>query len=372
MSPTPRAGSLSVALVCPYDVSVPGGVQYQVLGLAEALARLGASVTVVAPGEPGMSRVASLDHVNVGRAVAVPANGSLAPVALSPATLGRTARALRRGSFDTVHVHEPMVPVVGLSALGAARAPVIATFHRSGLDALYRAEGVALRPLTRRILRAVAVSEAARATAEAALGLHSIHLVPNGVVLPVVPEARNRERSVVPTIVFFSRHEERKGLGVLLEAFSALEVPSRLVVMSDGPLTRSLRARYPDSDRLTWLGRLPPEEKVAHLAAADVACAPSLGGESFGVVLLEAMAAGAAVVASDLPGYRAAAGDAARLVPPGDPVALSAALGELLSDPAERSRLAEAGRRRAEEHDMARVAACYLALYEALASEAAS
>jgi len=374
VEPTPSR--LSVALVCPYDLSVPGGVQYQVLALAEALSALGTCVTVVAPGEPEQPRWAGdqpapppFDLVNLGRSLAVPVNGSRAPVALSPRSAARTARCLRGRRFDAVHVHEPMTPLVGLASLLAAQAPLVATFHRAGLDPLYRAEGLALRPLARRIRTAVAVSEAARATAQAALGLEEVAVVPNGVRLtPGRPLSRGREGHDRPTVVFFSRHEERKGLAVLLEAFAAVPPPARLVVMSDGPLTADLRARHPSSDRLEWIGRVSAEEKDAVLASADIACAPSLGGESFGVVLLEAMAAGAAVVASDLPGYRLAAGEAARLVPPGDPAALAAALTELLTDEAARLRLAEAGLRRAEEHDISRVAARYLELYAAAAS----
>jgi phosphatidylinositol alpha-mannosyltransferase len=362
---------LSVALVCPYDLSVPGGVQYQVLGLAGELARRSLPVTVVAPGDPRDERPPGVNFVPVGRAIPVPANGSLAPVCLSPLAARRAALELRRGAFDVVHVHEPMTPLVGLAGLVAARAPVLATFHRSGLDRLYRAEALALRPLAGRIRTAVAVSDPAKATVTEALGLRRVEIVPNGVVLSEgrsdgggAPAREERQ----PTVTYLGRHEARKGLAVLLEAFGRVTRPARLVVMSDGPLTPSLRERYPSSERIEWVGTVDSATKRRLLASADVVCVPSLGGESFGVVLLEAMAASTAVVASDIPGYRLAAGDAALLVPPGDPTALAEALEGLLDDPVARRRLAEAGVRRAEEHSMRRVADRYLGLYSAIAS----
>ncbi|MDA8038471.1 MAG: glycosyltransferase family 4 protein [Actinomycetota bacterium] len=354
-----------VALVCPYDVSVPGGVQTQVIALAEELVVLGTRVTVVAPGGVPSRAAGDVAYIDVGRALRVAANGSRAPVALSPAAVVRTAGALHRDCFDVVHVHEPMVPLVGLSALAAARAAVVATFHRSGLDLAYRAEAKALGGLARRIVTPVAVSEAARETAVRALGFTDVAIVPNGV--RIVPGGHG-DKAPVPTVVFVGRHESRKGLAVLLEAFGFVEQPARLVVIGEGPETPALRARFASDRRLEWCGAVDDETRRLLVSSADLFCAPSLGGESFGVVLLEAMAVGTAVVASDIPGYRLAAGDAAELVPPGDPVALAGALNRLLADGERRAALAATGRLRAEEHSMARVASRYLELYEAALS----
>jgi phosphatidylinositol alpha-mannosyltransferase len=174
-------------------------------------------------------------------------------------------------------------------------------------------------------------------------------------------EPRSSER---PAILFVGRHEPRKGLAVLLDAFAGLERDAVLWVASSGPQTSSLRARrVPDVE---WLGRVSESEKAARLRGATIACAPSIEGESFGVVLLEAMAAGTAVIASDLTGYRAVArGDnEARLVPPGDVAALRGALRDLLDDPGERERLAKAGTERAEEFSIDHLAEQFVPIYE--------
>jgi phosphatidylinositol alpha-mannosyltransferase len=338
----PGASSiLRIALVCPYSLSRPGGVQGQVLGLARGLGGRGLEVTVFAPADATAGVFApsggtdGFDLVATGRAVALPANGSVAPVSLSVTAVVRAVRALRSGCFDIVHVHEPFTPGVPYGLLVArGLPPLVGTFHRSGGSPFY----TALRPLTRRLVRRYAVrcavSEAARATAHQALGGH-YELAFNGVELDryrdVDPWPTDR-----PTVLFLGRHEERKGLAVLLSAFDRFRSDHQrsgdrgptpvLWVAGDGPETGTLRRLHPDSAHLRWLGVIAEEEKVRRLVAADILCAPSLGGESFGMVLLEAMAARTAVVASDIAGYRDAAGGHARLVPPGDVTALAGAL----------------------------------------------
>jgi phosphatidylinositol alpha-mannosyltransferase len=217
--------------------------------------------------------------------------------------------------------------------VGRALPPIVATFHRSGRSAFYDT----LKPLTRRLARRFsvrcAVSPAARATAEEALGgRYDVGF--NGVEI-------DRFRGVDPwpdpgsgsTVLFLGRHEERKGLGVLLSAFEHLRQGDNaptLWVAGDGPQTAALRRAHPDAPDLHWLGVLSEEEKVRRLVAADVVCAPSLGGESFGMVLLEAMAARAVVGASDIDGYREAGGGHALLVPPDDASALAKGLDRAL------------------------------------------
>lgn len=312
------------------------------LGLARALSGRGHRVAVFAPTDGPYEGPPGVELVVCGHSVAVAANGSSAPVSLSPVAAVRALRTVRRGAFDVVHVHEPFAP--GLTTallLTSRRPPVVATFHRSGPSALYRVAGRLAAPATRRIEARCAVSEAAAATASDALG-GSYRIIPNAVDV-----AAYRAATPWPAdgraVLFLGRHEERKGLGVLLEAFAMLSAGGRvpdaeLWVAGDGPQTSTLRARYAGLAGCRWLGVVTEEEKRRRLAGAHVLCAPSLGGESFGVVLLEGMAAGALVVASDIDGYRQAAGGMAELVPPGDPGALAAALASTLTLPPDEHR----------------------------------
>ncbi len=358
-------------MVCPYSLSRPGGVQGQALGLARALRRRGHTVTVLAPvgGRRGATDGGSPPGgatVGIGRPVGLRSNGSVAPVTLSPAAAWRVARFARHHA-DVVHLHEPLAPVAGYGCLAGAGVPVVGTFHRSGGSAWYRA----LRPVAGwaagRLVVRCAVSEAARATAEAALG-RPCEVLFNGVEVDRFAGAAPAPTGGTPTVLFLGRHEERKGLGVLLAAFDQVPGPATLWVAGDGPATAALRARFPETPARQWLGVLTDDEVAARLAGADVLCAPSLGGESFGMVLLEGMAAGCAVVASDIDGYREAARGHAALVPPGDAPALAAALRQALADAAAGTGAAtDEARRAAADHagrwSMDRLAACYESRY---------
>ncbi len=370
--------------MCPYDLGVPGGVQTQVTGLAEELSLLGHAVVVIAPGAPGppAGRPGPVRYERAGKSIGIPVNGSRAPVCLDPRSVPATLRALRRRQLDVVHVHEPMAPLVGLAAAAFGPRPVVATFHRSGSDAAYLAEGRALRPVTRRLAAAFAVSEAARETAGDVLGLRDLPIVPNGVRLSAggrrtsgapVPGSPGRiSGAPVPgprRIAFVGRHEERKGLSVLIDAMAGLGGDVALDVVGDGPRTAALRQRTSGDNRICWLGRLDDTSKAAVVAGSDLFVAPSLRGESFGVVLLEAMAEGTPVLASDLPGHRAAAGGAAVFVPAGDASALAGAISSLLGDEEARASLSAAGRARAEECSMAAVARSYVELYCSVAGQ---
>lgn len=370
---------MRVAMVCPYDWSVPGGVQAQAEGLASALQRAGLDVVVVAPvTDPTRQRLSGdFELVGVGKSVSFAANGSRAPVAPTPAAMARTVAALRRIRSDVVHVHEPLVPGPPLAALIAGPRPMLGTFHRSGWDALYRAEGLALRRAAHRLDAAVAVSDAARETAAKVLGSHlgPISVIPNGVDLQRYAGGAGVDSMPAPlTIVFVGRHEERKGLVVLLEAFERLKKDAtssdvrsaRLNVVGDGPATTQLKERFGGDDAVVWLGAVDDEEKARLLACADVFVAPSVRGESFGVVLLEAMAAGTPVIASDLPGYRLAAGEAALFVPPADAPALAAELEVVLADSSERERLRGLAEKRVRGFSLDAIAEQYVALYESL------
>jgi phosphatidylinositol alpha-mannosyltransferase len=350
-----------IAQVCPYSLSIPGGVQGQVLGLASSLRRIGHDVTVLAPTDtpPSDPGVRSL-----GPTVPLSANGSIARIAPGLASVRRTMAALKDGRYDVVHVHEPLVPGPAMASLLYDLSPMIGTFHRSGASHAYAAFDPLVRRWARRLVVRCAVSPEALATAEAALG-GTYELVFNAVDIEPYVAAEPRPTSG-PTIFFIGRHEERKGLAVLLEAWTRLPPGTRCWVAGTGPDTAALQARFSGVEGLEWLGRISDEERAPRMKGADVVCVPSLHGESFGVVLLEAMAAGSPVVASDLPGYRTVATDGvdALLVPPGDPGALANALRRALDDRGLAAKLVEAGRRRADELSMDRLAAVYVGFYE--------
>jgi len=297
----------------------------------------------MAPVDDGARLPPGVEVVATGRSVPVRGNGSVAPISLSVSAARSALRILRSGGFDLIHVHEPFTPGLPYGLLGArGLPPMVATFHRSGGSPFY----TALRPLTTRLARRFAVrcavSAAAESTAVAALG-GTYKIGFNGVEVDAYRsvEPWPKER---PTVLFVGRHEGRKGLGVLLEAFDALATTTTvrdgapggvaqpvLWVAGEGPQTGTLRRSYPGSSDIHWLGVISDQEKARRLVAADLVCAPSLGGESFGMVLLEAMAARAVVVASDIDGYREAADGHALLVPPGDGRALGGALSAVLS-----------------------------------------
>jgi phosphatidylinositol alpha-mannosyltransferase len=375
---SPGSPILRVALVCPYSLSRPGGVQGQVVGLARVLSGRGNPVTVFAPLDDIADVPDGIDLVVSGRSVPVPANGSRAPVSLSPRAVAHGVTALRRGRFDVVHVHEPFAPGLPYGLLVASGIPpLVATFHRSGSSVFYSLLGPVAKLAARRFAVRCAVSEAARQTAAAAIG-GDYQVVFNGVEVDRFRDADPWPREG-PTIVFLGRHEERKGLRVLLEAFDSLPgggAAAVLWIAGDGPETESLQRRFPESPTIRWLGVLTEEEKERRLAAADVLCAPSLGGESFGMVLLEAMAANTLVVASDIDGYRDVVGDDGVLVPPGDAHALAGALEAILTtgesgtdgsgDDRRPARLAAASAR-AEQWSMNRLAERYETLYRSAA-----
>jgi len=279
-----------------------------------------------------------VDLHQTGRSVSLPGNGSVAPVTISLNAVLRARRTLCSGFYDVVHVHEPFTPGLPYGLLvGRGLPPLVATFHRSGVGRLYRA----FRPLTGRLVDRIAVccavSESARDTAAAALGgTYAVGF--NGVEVSRYRDAAPWP-SERPTILFLGRHEERKGLGILLAAvtggsdavWSAVGRRPRLWIAGDGPQTDALRRSVPAVADVEWLGVLSETEKEQRLVAADILCAPSFGGESFGMVLVEAMAARTVVVASDIDGYRQTAGGHAVLVPPGQERALAEAVSAVLS-----------------------------------------
>jgi phosphatidyl-myo-inositol alpha-mannosyltransferase len=350
-----------VMLSSPYSLSLFGGVQAQVLGLAHALRAKGVEARVLAPcdgppPEPGIT--------TIGPSTRLPSNGSVAPVAAGRAVARRTIEALRTFEPDVVHLHEPFGPGANHAALVGTSIPAVGTFHsaRAGRNPWYQTFRSPLRPLLRRITVATAVSEQAARQIALTFGTEC-ELVPNGVEV-----RRFAEGDTIPTsrpaICFVGRLEPRKGVAVLLDAFARLDRNAELWMAGDGPLRRQLEQRAVPN--VAWLGGVTNDEKQMRLRSATIACFPAVDGESFGVVLVEAMAAGAAVVASDIDGYR----DVARhqrealLIDPLDVDALAAALRALLDDDVRRKELVAGGRARADEFSMDVLAERFLGIYE--------
>lgn len=347
---------MKIALACPYAWDRFGGVQTHVRALAGELRRRDHEVVVLAPGAghhpPGPGVVLT------GRALPVPANGSVAPLAFGPLTAAAVRRALRAFGPDVLHVHEPLIPSVSLIALWNARCPVVGTFHAAaGSSVGYRLARPILERAARKLKFRTAVSNAAKALAGTYFPGDFL-ITPNGVDL----ERFERATALVPTdrgrsVLFFSRIEKRKGLTVLMDAVAKLDDPTiELVIGGAGPGEKDARSRA-SSARINarFVGRVDEENVPGLFRSATVFCAPGLGGESFGIVLIEAMAAGAPVVCSDLPGFREVAAGAAVLVPPGDADALAAVLRRLLDSPRDRDEMSERSRRRAKLYEWSRL-----------------
>jgi phosphatidylinositol alpha-mannosyltransferase len=329
---------------------------------------MGVDARVLAPSDgpppgPGI--------ISVGPTFRYPQNGSIAPIASGRAVANRTLEALRSFAPDVLHLHEPFSPGANHAALLGTDIPAVGTFHAAypGRNGWYDALRLPLRRVIQRLAVRTAVSVEAQRNIESTFGL-PCEILPNGVEIDayaaVEPWPAPR-----PAILFVGRHEPRKGLGVLIDAFRGLDHDAVLWIAGLGPQTTTLRAVAPDDGRIEWLGVIGDEEKARRLRAATVACFPSIEGESFGVVLLEAMAAGAAVVASDITGYRdvSRAGRDALLVPPGDVSALRDALALALGDADLRAARVDAGRERAGEFAMPRLAASFVEHYESVLAQ---
>ena len=351
---------LRIGIVSPYSLTIPGGVQQQVLGLARSLRAKGHEVRVLGPcdGPPPDAFVTPL-----GNSLPTAVNGSIAPLAPDASAALRTIRALNDEAFDVVHVHEPLVPGPSLTALLVKMAPVVATFHSAGESAAYRTFSRQLKWVASRIDIRVAVSKDAVELAQRYIG-GDYEVLFNGIELGdySTPSTSPRENA----IFFIGRHEERKGLSNLLEALAKLPPDVRLWIASDGPQTAELKTRFASDTRIDWLGRISDAEKISRMGRASVFCAPSLHGESFGVVLLEAMAAGTPVVASNLDGYRNVATDdeTALLVETGNVASLASALARVLVDSRLSARLTANGREHAQRFSMNALADRYIEMYE--------
>jgi phosphatidyl-myo-inositol alpha-mannosyltransferase len=368
---------VKVGLVCPYTWDVPGGVQAHVHDLALALIGLGHDVSVITPADDDSALPPYI--VSTGRAVPVPYNGAVARMAFGPLSARRVRRWLREGDFDVVHVHEPTTPSLSLLATWSFDGPLVATFHTSvqrarTLAAAYPILQTALEKISARI----AVSQAARRTLVEHLGGDAV-MIPNGVSMAAFAD-------VEPfpgwpgdggALGFLGRFEEaRKGLPVLLAAFEKLAADRpglRLLIAGPGDPDEVRRALPAELlDRVELLGQVSDVDKARMLRSVDVYVAPNIGGESFGIVLLEAMAVGTPVLASDLEAFRAVldSGRSGQLFATGDSDDLAAKAAELLDDPAARAALVPLGRATARSYDWSTVARDIVRVYETVALDA--
>jgi len=351
---------MRVGMISPYSLTVPGGVQNQILALAKSIRRFGTDVRILGPcdGPPPDTGITPL-----GNSLPTATNGSIAPLAPDAAAQLRVIRALRDEQFDVLHVHEPLAPGPTITSIVLKQSPIVATYHRSGHSKFYDYFNRPARWVASRVEINCAVSEEAAKTARDALG-GSYEILFNGIDLDLFET--QIEKSATPTVLFIGRHEPRKGLQVLLEAFRYLPHDVRLWIASEGPETEKLKGITANDDRIVWVGTMSDAEKRNRLQKCSVLCAPSLGGESFGIVLLEAMAARTPVVASAIPGYvkLARQGKDALLTKPGDPISLSDGLRSVLFTDNVATTFSESGRERAEQFSMDELAIRYQKIYQ--------
>jgi phosphatidylinositol alpha-mannosyltransferase len=364
-----------VGIVCPYSFDVPGGVQYHVRDLAEHLIARGHDAQVLAPADESTELP---DWVtSCGRAAAIRYNGSVARLTFGPVTNARVNKWLAAHDFDLVHLHEPITPSASVIALLNAPddLPIVATFHTINLRSrAMQAAYPLVRPAMEKIRGRIAVSEDARRTVTTHLGGDAV-VIPNGVNTRVFREATPRGPWVgtpeAPTLAFLGRIDEpRKGLPVIAAAMPAVlerHPATRLLVAGPGDVDAA-RDLLPPVARgaTTFLGLVSDADKAALLASVSAYVAPHTGGESFGIVLVEAMAAGAPVVASDLPAFVRVLGEtgAGRTFANGDAAALGRTLAEVLGDGPALADMGETGIRRAQDFDWERVVSDILGVYE--------
>ena len=364
---------MRIGMVCPYSFDVPGGVQSHVLQLAEAMRERGQDVSVLAPSSPHVSLP---DYVvSAGRAFPIPYNGSVARVQFSPTVHGKVRRWLAEGEFDVLHLHEPNAPSLSLWALRVAEGPIVATFHTSTTKSLSLSllQGW-LRPSNEKIVGRIAVSDLARRWQMEALGSDAVE-IPNGVDVASFESAPLMPGYPRPgkTVLFLGRYDEpRKGMAVLVDALPALveRFPGLQVLIVGRGNEDELRTKVGRlAGHLRFLGLVDDAAKASALRSADVYCAPHTGGESFGIVLVEAMAAGTPVVASDLHAFRQVLrdGEAGRLVAVDDSAALADGLIAVLENDRLAKRYAAAGSSAVRRYDWSVVASQIMRVYETVA-----
>jgi len=356
---------VKIGLVSPYVYPLPGGVTEHVRYLYEGLRKRGHDVRIITSSH-GLQRSSDGDVIRIGKGFSVPANGSVGTLTVSPRFVSQVGDVLDRERFDLLHFHEPFVPFLSLVVLRQSTSVNVATFHAfGGFSPAYELGSRLLRPYARRLHGRIAVSAAARHFIDRYFP-GDYKVIPNGVDVDrfrrAVPIARWQDGT--RNILFVGRHEPRKGLVELLKAFRILRKTGcdcRLLIVGSGPQEREAR-RYVLTRRLQgveFLGRVSDDEKAQLFKTADVYASPATGRESFGIVLLEAMAAGTPIVCSDIHGYKGVVrrGREGLLVPPRKPKALASAIGQLLADDDLRAEMGRNGRERADDFSWERVTA---------------
>ena len=356
---------MKIGLVTPYIYPLPGGVNAHVGFLYQHLKARGHDVRIISSTH-GLQRASEGDIIRIGRGFSVPSNGSMGTLTISPRFLSQCRNVLADERFDLLHFHEPFVPFLSLVLLRESTSVNVATFHAyNGWSPAYEFGRRMLGSYARRLHGRITVSVAARYFIDKYFP-GDYKVIPNGVEVERFATARpiERWRDGTPNLLFVGRFEERKGLLHLLKAYRLLRREGRdcrLLVVGHGPQEREAR-RYVLTRRLggvELLGRVGDDEKARWFATSDIYVSPATGRESFGIVLLEAMAAGKPIVCSDIHGYKGVVrrGEQALLVPPRDARALADAIARLLDDPKERTRMGESGRERSHEFGWDRVAA---------------
>ncbi len=366
---------MRIGMVCPYSFDVPGGVQSHILQLAEVMHAAGHEVSVLAPASPHADTSLPDYVVSGGKAVPIPYNGSVARLRFGPATHRKVKKWLQQGDFDVLHLHEPNAPSLSMLALNIAEGPIVATFHTSTTKSLTLSvfEPI-LRPMHEKIVGRIAVSDLARRWQMEALGSDAVE-IPNGVDVASFATAPMLDGYPRPgrSILFLGRFDEpRKGMSVLMGALPAVVerfADIEVLVVGRGDEAELRETAGPLAGHLRFLGQVDDVQKAAAMRSADVYCAPNTGGESFGIVLVEAMAAGTAVVASDLDAFRRVLDDGrgGRLVSVDDPDDLAAGLIDVLSDDARRARYIECAAELVKRYDWSVVALQIMRVYETVA-----
>ena len=362
---------IRIGMVCPYGWDTPGGVQTHMKDLAEYLISEGHYVSVLAPVSDDSIRVEDY-LVNAGKPISIPVNGSVARVLFGPLASSRAKQWIAAGDFDLLHLHEPAIPSLSLLACSAAEGPIVGTFHVSTpkKKAIY-AIGPILEPIVEKLTARIAVSELARSTLKAHFDTDAV-VIPNGIDGQKYANAKvNPEYSAPNSIGFMGRFEEpRKGLQVLIDSLAIVArfIPNvKYLIAGPGDSEEFLKQLNPQlRSRIEFLGRLSDQEKESFLKSVDLYVAPNTGGESFGIILTEALSAGTAVVASDIPAFKAVLenGEVGALFKNQDSADLAKVIVGLLRDDERRKKLASNGKLSAQKYDWQVVAEQIESVYE--------
>ena len=361
--------TLKIGIVCPYSWDTPGGVQNHIRDLAEFLIAAGHQVSVLAPALSDDNLPSYV--VNAGKPISIPYNGAVARVLFGPVAFSRVRQWISQGEFDLLHLHEPAIPSISLLACWAADGPMVGTFHAAAKrQKIIFAIGPILEPAIEKLSARIAVSEAARLTLTDHLETDAV-VIPNGIYASRYHDGKPQEKWQGNTIGFIGRFEEpRKGLSVLLDALPVIaRFAPDVKVFVAGPGDPSEVQKQIDPQlrhRFTFLGKISEEEKADFMSSVSIYVAPNTGGESFGIILAEALAGGACVVASDIPAFDdlLGHGEFGALFRSEDPTDLAKVIIDLLRDDKKRADLAVAGRYRGQSFDWENVANQIYSVYE--------